>query len=59
MAKTADDSIPPIEKWLDDFDMFSIYQILPQLSDLMLANFNSGDEQKKNIIPQEVQTNQN
>lgn len=51
MAKTADSSIPPIEEWLDDFDTFSIYQILPELSDLMLSNFKGTNEQKKNIIP--------
>ena len=55
MAKTSDKSIPPMEDWLDEFDMFSIYQILPELSELMIANFKAIDGQKKNIIPQENQ----
>lgn len=58
MAKTSDDSIPPIENWLDEFETFSIYQILPQLSELLITNFQSIDNEKKNIIPTEVQ-NQN
>ena len=58
MAKTADPDVPPIENWLDDFEMFSIYQVLPELSDLMLLNFNDIN-QKKNIIPQEIQNKQN
>lgn len=35
MAKHADSSIPDtVEDWLDAFDTFSIYQVLPQLIDL-------------------------
>lgn len=54
MAKTADDSIPPLDRWLDEFDTFSIYEILPELSDLLIDNFR-GINQKKNLVPQEVQ----
>lgn len=56
MAKTADSSIPLIEQWLDEFEIFSIYEILPQLSDLLLESFKSVNE-KKNIIPTEVVKN--
>lgn len=59
MVKTADPNTPPMENWLDDFEMFSIYTILPELEDLILANFKSTDGQKKNIIPQEIQKEQN
>lgn len=52
MAKTADSNTPPIENWLDDFETFSIYEILPQLSDLMISNFKQAE--KKNMIPAEV-----
>lgn len=35
MAKHADSTIPDTpEEWLDEFNMFSIYQILPQLIEL-------------------------
>jgi len=35
MAYYADNSIPPtIEEWLDQFDMFSIYEVLPQILEL-------------------------
>lgn len=58
LAKTGDDNIKPIEQWLDDFDSFSIYQILPQLSDMIIENFRGANQEKKNIIPQEI-ANQN
>lgn len=54
MAKTADENVPPIENWLDDFEAFSFYEILPQLNDLMISNFKQANE-KKNIVPQEIQ----
>lgn len=47
LAKTGNPNIPPIEQWLDDFDIFSIYEILPAISDLLLASFKSVDAQKK------------
>lgn len=35
MAKHADPSIPDeVEDWLDEFNTFSIYQVLPQLIEL-------------------------
>lgn len=35
MAKQADDTIPnSAEEWLDSFEMFSIYEILPQILEL-------------------------
>lgn len=35
MAKHADPSIPDTpEEWLDNFNTFSIYQVLPQLIEL-------------------------
>lgn len=54
MAKTADKNIPDIEDWLDEFDMFSIYEALPEILSLANTNFNDGNE-KKNLIPKEVQ----
>lgn len=38
MAKTADNSIPDIEHWLDDFETFDIMQILPQIMELLISN---------------------
>ena len=39
MAYHADNSIPPtIEEWLDQFDMFSIYEVLPQILELWGQN---------------------
>lgn len=48
MAKTADDSIPNIEKWLDQFDTFDIMQILPQLFDLIQNNLKQ-EQAPKNV----------
>lgn len=39
MAKQADDSIPDsADEWLDDFEMFSIYLVLPQIIELWRLN---------------------
>ena len=39
MAYHADSSIPAnIEDWLDQFDMFSIYEVLPQILELWGEN---------------------
>lgn len=51
MAFQADNSIPKdINDWLDQFDMFSIYQILPELLSLWGANLETEVESKKNLV---------
>ena len=48
MAKHADPSIPNTpEEWLDEFNTFSIYQVLPQLIDLWGLNVQTDAEAKK------------
>jgi hypothetical protein len=47
MAKTADDNIPSIEKWLDDFETFDIMQILPQIMELLVSNMAQINDKKK------------
>ena len=50
MAYHADNSIPPtIEDWLDQFDMFSIYGILPEILKLWGENMAAEVEAKKNF----------
>lgn len=50
MAYHADKSIPKnIDDWLDQFDMFSIYQILPELLSLWGENMVTEVESKKNL----------
>ena len=49
MAKTADDSIPDIERWLDEFDTFDIMQVLPELMNLLVANMEQINAKKKTI----------
>lgn len=50
MAYHADNSIPPtIEEWLDQFDMFSIYEILPEILKLWGENMAAEVEAKKNF----------
>ena len=52
MAYHADHSIPgTIDDWLDEFEMFSIYQVLPEILDLWGANLVTDIESKKNGIP--------
>lgn len=53
MAKHADPEIPDSpEEWLDEFNTFSIYQILPQLIELWGLNVKTNVEAKKNFIQQ-------
>ncbi len=52
MAYHADPTIPgTIEDWLDEFEMFSIYQVLPEILELWGANLVTDIESKKNGIP--------
>ena len=55
MAKHADPSIPDTpEEWLDNFNTFSIYQVLPQLIELWGLNVKTDVEAKKNFAKQSV-----
>lgn len=48
MAKHADPSIPDtLEEWLDNFNTFSIYQVLPKLIELWGLNVKTDVESKK------------
>ena len=55
MAKHADPTIPDTpEEWLDNFNTFSIYQVLPQLIELWGLNVKTDVEAKKNFVQQSV-----
>ena len=55
MAKHANPSIPDTpEEWLDNFNTFSIYQVLPQLIELWGLNVKTDVEAKKNFVRQSV-----
>ena len=55
MAKHADNNVPDsVEDWLDQFDTFSIYQILPEIIQLWGLNMESSSEAKKKFIPPSV-----
>ena len=50
MAKHADPSIPDSpEEWLDEFSIFSIYQVLPKIIELWGLNVQTDVESKKNF----------
>ncbi|MCC8044186.1 MAG: hypothetical protein LIP12_01645 [Clostridiales bacterium] len=50
MAKHADPTIPDTpDEWLEQFNTFSIYQVLPQLIDLWGLNTQTQVESKKNF----------
>lgn len=52
MAKHADDSVPDtVEEWLDGFDVFSIYFILPQIVELWRLNEKTTVTPKKKVEP--------
>lgn len=52
MAKHADPEGVPAspDEWLENFNTFSVYQILPQLIDLWGLNVETQVESKKNIV---------
>ena len=53
MAKHADPAIPDTpEEWLDEFNTFSIYQVLPKLIELWGLNVKTDVEAKKNFARQ-------
>ena len=47
MAKTADNEIPDIEHWLDNFETFDIMEVLPDLMQLLVDNLKQNDISKK------------
>ena len=50
MAFHADHSIPgTIDEWLDRFEMFSIYEVLPEILELWGTNLMTEVESKKNL----------
>ena len=53
MAKHADPSIPDSqEEWLERFNTFSIYQVLPRIIELWGLNVRTEAEAKKNFVQQ-------
>ena len=49
MAAHADENVPPtINEWLDQFGMFSIYEVLPEILELWGSNLVTDGEAKKN-----------
>lgn len=50
MAKHADPTIPDTpEEWLDNFNTFSIYQVLPKIIELWGLNVQTDVQSKKNF----------
>ncbi len=55
MAKHADNTIPDtVEEWLDGFNTFSIYRILPSLIELWGLNVQTESHSKKNFVKPNV-----
>ena len=51
MAFHADHTIPDnIDDWLDQFEMFSIYEVLPEILELWGTNLITDVQSKKNLI---------
>ena len=50
MARHADPNIPDTpEEWLEDFNIFSIYQVLPQIIELWGLNLETEVKNRKNL----------
>ncbi len=55
MAKHADPALPDTpEEWLDEFNTFSIYQVLPAIIELWGINMKTDVDSKKNFVQQTV-----
>ncbi len=50
MAKQADAQSPGIDEWFDEFEIFDIYQVLPQILSLWSMETETQIESKKNLI---------
>ena len=51
MALHANPTIEPtIDQWLDNFEMFSIYEVLPEILELWGSNLFTDSTAKKNIV---------
>ena len=51
MALHSDPTIPAtIDEWLDQFEMFSIYEVLPEILDLWGSNLITTSTAKKNSV---------
>ena len=52
MALHADQTVPgTIDEWLEQFEMFSIYEILPEILELWGSNLATDVASKKNFTP--------
>ena len=52
MALHADQTVPgTIDEWLEQFEMFSIYEILPEILELWGSNLATDVTSKKNLTP--------
>ncbi len=53
MARHADPAVPDSpEEWLEQFNTFSIYQVLPEIIGLWGLNLQTDVTAKKNFVPQ-------
>lgn len=50
MMRHAGGEAADIDAWLEQFDTFSIYEILPQLMDMWRLNMQTQVEAKKNLV---------
>ncbi len=55
LAATADKNIQPMEHWLDQFDTFDIYKILPVIMEMLYSNFQSLTNNEKKVEAPAVQ----
>ncbi|MBE0451834.1 MAG: hypothetical protein IBX70_13480 [Clostridia bacterium] len=46
LAKTADPAINPPEEWLDEFDEFPLFDIIPEVIDMILSTITSTAKKK-------------
>lgn len=47
MCKLADDSTPPMNEWLDQFELFDLMQSIPEIVPLLTGNLSQINDKKK------------
>ena len=55
LALTADRNLPPMDQWLDQFETFDIYKVLPVIMEMLNTNFSSLSNSEKKVEAPEVQ----
>lgn len=55
LALTADRNLPPMDQWLDQFETFDVYRVLPVILEMLYSNLHSINSDEKKVEAPVVQ----